>query len=108
MSVHFVAFLIGLFGVPIALLAYGHRLRRRTDRQQRVFWGAVVGHCVAGVLAVVWGMIPPEEWTSGETARGLAGYWALFVLPAAGALVGALTPLGPRRKAAPTRRASAR
>ena len=89
MSLGIVAFLIGLFGVPIALLVYGHRLRRRTPRQRAIFWGAVTGHCIAGTLAVVWGMIPPEAWTPEESARGFAGLWSLLLLPVLGAVVGA-------------------
>jgi hypothetical protein len=92
MSTGLLVFLLGLFGVPLLLLWYGHRLRRRSARGQSVFWGAIVGHCVAAILAVVWGMIPPEAWTSGDTARGFAGLWGLLVFPVTGALVGALLP----------------
>ena len=89
MSMGTVAFLLGLFGVPLALLVAAHKLRRRSDRAQRAFWGAAIGHCVAAVLAVVWGMIPPEAWVEGEIARGLAGFWALLALPLIGAAAGA-------------------
>ncbi len=51
MSMGTVAFLLGLFGVPLALLVAAHKLRRRSDRAQRAFWGAAIGHCVAAVLA---------------------------------------------------------
>jgi hypothetical protein len=91
MSIHFIAFLAGLFGVPIALLALAHRVRRRSPRVQSMFRGAVIGHCVAGVVAIVWGMIPPEAWEPGERARGLAGLWSLLLLPLMGGVVGALT-----------------
>lgn len=98
MSVHLAAFLIGLFGVPLVLLGYSHRLRKRSARARAVFWGAAIGHCVAGFLAVVFGMIPPEAWTSDEYARGFAGLWSLLVFPAAGALAGAaLRGATPRR-----------
>jgi hypothetical protein len=89
MTLGIVAFLLGLFGVPIALLVYGHKLRRRTDRGRAAFWGAVAGHCIAGTLAVTLGMIPPENWTSEDTLRGLAGLWAMLILPIIGAIVGA-------------------
>jgi hypothetical protein len=92
MSLGVGVFLIGLFGVPLLLLWYGHRLRRRTPRVRSVFWGAVIGHCVAGTLAVVLGMIPPEAWTSEETMRGFVGLWSLLLLPLAGAAVGAVLP----------------
>ena len=87
MSLNIIVFLVGLFGVPIALLAIGHRLRRRSPRVRAMFRGAIIGYCVAGVVAVVWGMIPPEAWEPTESARGFAGLWSLLVLPVLGALV---------------------
>lgn len=86
MSLNLIAFLTGLFVVPIWLLLLGHKLRRRSRRAQRVFWGGVVGYCVAGTLAVIGGMIPPEAWVPGETIRGLIGYWAMLVGPVFGAV----------------------
>lgn len=88
MTAGLVALLLGLFGVPAVLLWYGYRFRRRSPRGRAAFWGAVVGHCVAGVLAVVLGMIPPEAWTHDEQVRGFFGLWGLLVLPVLGALVG--------------------
>jgi hypothetical protein len=82
-------FLLGLFGVPVALLLGGLRLRRRSARAHAMFWGAVIGHCVAGTLAVIWGMLPPEAWTSEEKARGFLGMWSLLLFPVLGALIGA-------------------
>jgi MFS family permease len=90
MNIHVVVFLIGLFLVPLVLLAFGHRIRRRGPRQRALFWGAIVGHCFAVILAVVLGMIPPEEWTSSETTRGFAGLWSLLVFPIVGALIAAV------------------
>jgi hypothetical protein len=84
-------FLVGLFGVPIALLAWGHKIRRLTPKSRRAFWGAVAGHCVAGTLALSLGMIPPEAWTAEETMRGFFGLWALLVLPVAGGIGAYLT-----------------
>jgi hypothetical protein len=86
MNVSLVVFVVGLFGVPIALLALGHRLRRRSPRARAVFVGAVIGHCIAGTLAVVWGMLPPEAWEPAESARGFAGLWSLLLFPIFGAL----------------------
>jgi hypothetical protein len=90
MNLNIIAFILGLFGVPLVLLAIGHRLRRRSPRMRAIFWGAIAGHCVAAVLAVVWGMIPPDAWEPSETARGFAGLWSLLVFPVAGALLFAL------------------
>jgi hypothetical protein len=93
MSLNIIVFIVGLFGIPIALLAYGHRLRKRGERQRNMFWGALFGHCIAGILAVTFGMIPPEAWTAEETARGFMGLWSLLLLPAAGGLLAALKPV---------------
>lgn len=92
MSIHILAFIIGLFLVPLALLMVAHKLRRRSPRVRAAFWGAAAGHCIALVLATTWGMIPPETLTSQETARGAASLWSLLVLPLAGALIGWLKP----------------
>ena len=91
MNIGIMIFLIGLFGVPLALLRWGHGLRKHPPRYRRAFWGAVIGHCVAAILAVTLGMIPPETWTSEETVRGFFGLWSLLLLPVAGAITGALT-----------------
>lgn len=92
MSVNFIAFLLGLFVVPLVLLAIGHKLRRRSARTRAIFWGAIVGHIVAGVAAVTWGMIPPDAWEPTETWRGFAGLWSLLAFPVLGAAVFALKP----------------
>jgi hypothetical protein len=86
-TVHVLAFLLGLFGVPIVLLAYGHKLRRRSARGRSAFWGAVIGHVSAAILALSLGMIPPEAWTSAETWRGFIGLWSLLVFPVGGAIL---------------------
>jgi hypothetical protein len=91
MSFHLLPFLIGLFVVPLGLLWLGHRLRRRSVRAHRAFWGGVIGYCVSGPLAVVWGMIPPESWESGETVRGFVGLWSMLIFPLLGAVVAMLT-----------------
>ena len=88
MSIHILAFIAGLFVVPLGLLMAGHRLRRRSPRTRSAFWGAIAGHCLALVLATTWGMIPPETLTAQETARGAASLWSLLVLPLGGALIG--------------------
>ena len=90
MTLGFVVFILGLFGVPIALLAVGHRLRQRSPRTRAMFRGAIIGHIVAGIVAVVWGMIPPDAWQPDEIARGFAGLWALLVFPVFGAALFAL------------------
>ena len=86
------ALLLGLFVVPGVLVWFSHHLRKRSPRARAMFWGAVIGHCTAALLAVTLGMIPPEMWTKGELMRGFAGLWSLLLLPLAGALLGAILP----------------
>jgi hypothetical protein len=93
MNVHFIVFALGLFGVPMALLAFGHHLRKRPSRQRNIFWGAISGHVLAGLLALIFAMMLPEAWTSQETMRGFLGLWSLLLFPAAGALIGGLKPV---------------
>ena len=91
MSVGVAVFLLGLYVMPLVLLAWGHKIRRLSPKSRRAFWGAIIGHCAAGVLAMTLGMIPPESWTSEETVRGFFGLWSLLTLPLIGGAVGALT-----------------
>jgi len=93
-----VVFLVGLYVVPLGLLAWGHRLRRLSARQRRAFWGAIIGHCVAGILALAFGMLPPEEWSDASLLRGFFGFWALLLLPGVGALAAALSTPAPRHR----------
>ena len=96
MSGGLAVFLIGLFGVPLVLLTWGHRLRRRGPRSRAAFWGAVSGHCLAGILAVTLGMIPPEAWTGTETLRGVFGFYSLIALPVAGAVLAGILARTPQ------------
>jgi len=87
MSVNQLAFLVGLYGVPLLLLWAGQRIRRGGPSRRRMFWGAIIGHCIAGVLAVAAGLIQAKTWSAGDTWRGLLGYWAMLALPVAGLLL---------------------
>ena len=79
------ALLVGLFVIPVGLLALGHRLRRRTPVQRAIFWGGLIGYLV-GSLAAMWvGMIPATEWSGTDTVRGVLGYWGLVLGPVVGA-----------------------
>lgn len=91
MNIGTLVFIVGLYIVPLALLAWGHKIRRLSPTSRRAFWGAIIGHCVAGTLAITLGMIPPEDWTSEETVRGFFGLWAMFAFPLIGGIGGALT-----------------
>jgi hypothetical protein len=90
--------LAGVFGVPLALLWLGHRLRRRSERARAAFWGAVVGHVLVAPVAVVAAMTPPAEWAANDTLRGALGFWAMLVVPILGACIAAM-----RARRAPVR-----
>lgn len=92
MNIHILVFIVGLFLVPLALLIVAHKLRRRPARMRNAFWGAILGHIVAAVVAMTWGMIPPETLTPQETSRGVAALWSLLVFPLAGAAIGWIKP----------------
>lgn len=89
MTMDIVALLAGLFGVPLVLLVWGHRLREHSARQRRAFWWAVAGHCVAAILAVTFAMFPAEEWSGTDRVRGFFGLWALLLFPLLAGLVAA-------------------
>jgi uncharacterized membrane protein len=82
------ALLAGFFLVPLALLALGHRLRERSPAQKGAFWGGVVGHSAAIVVAVVALHYPPVLW-SGD-ARVAIAFWSTLLGGALGAVVGLL------------------
>lgn len=82
------AFLLGIVVVPGVLVWLGHRLRDRTPRQRRVFWGAVIGHSAALIIALVALHYPPVMWDGG--ARMVLALWALLLGAAIGGLAGAL------------------
>jgi hypothetical protein len=96
MTMGFVAMMIGLIIVPGTLLWGAGRLRHASVPARRAFWGAVAGHCVAGVAAVTAGVMLPEEWTAADRMRGFLGLWSLLVLPVLGAAAGYL--LSPTRR----------
>ena len=96
MSAGTLALIVGLFVVPAALLALGHRLRRRTAPQRAMFWGGLVGYLI-GALGALWvGMVPAAEWGATDTVRGILGFWGLIIGP----VVGALAALGLSRAGA--------
>lgn len=89
-TLHQVVLVLGLFGVPLALLIAGHRIKRSTPRKQFVFWGGVWGHLLALALAMYASLSPPIGWLSSDLTRGALGVWSLVLLPLAGALLGAV------------------
>lgn len=83
-----VAFLLGLLVVPVVLLWLGHRLRDRSPAQRGAFWGGVIGHTAAIIIAITLLHYPPVLWT-GEVRAGIA-MWIMLLGAVAGAVAGAL------------------
>jgi hypothetical protein len=81
------ALLLGFVVVPMLLLWLGHRLRDRTPTQKGAFWGGVIGHTIAMIVAVVALHWPAVVWTAG-TNRELVAFFAMVGGGVLGAIVG--------------------
>lgn len=90
MTLGLVALLLGVFVVPAALVAFGHRLRRRPPRWRHAFWGGLVGHVVAIAIGTYAAMMPPEEWAATDHVRGAIAFWSFLLLPLVGAVLGSI------------------
>ncbi|HEX2167399.1 MAG TPA: hypothetical protein VHG09_09240 [Longimicrobiales bacterium] len=90
------AFLIGLLVVPALLLWLGHRLRDRSPAQRGAFWGGVIGHTIAIIVAVTLLHYPPVMWT-GEIRAAIA-MWVMLLGALAGAAMGAVRAVGRARE----------
>jgi uncharacterized damage-inducible protein DinB len=88
MTLGVTAMLVGVFGIPMALLWLGHRLRRRTSRQRAVFWGALIGYGIGACTSIVASMKPAAMWSDDDILRGVLGFGSLLILPAIGAILG--------------------
>jgi hypothetical protein len=82
--------LLGLFAVPVFLLWAGHHWRTRSGRVKGAFWGGVIGHTVAAILASIAAMYLPEHWSGENAIRGALGYWSMLVVGIAGIVIGAM------------------
>jgi hypothetical protein len=82
------ALLLGLFAVPLGLLAVGHRLRERSPRQRGAFWGGVAGHSIAVLVAMIAMHYPPVLWTT--TSRSALVFFVMLAGGVLGAGLGAL------------------
>lgn len=89
--------LLGIFGVPLALLVKTQRFRDLGARMRGAFWGGVIGYAV-GIL--VWGLFtiaPAVMWDPG-TARLAGVILPLFGFGVVGIGVGALIGKEPRER----------
>jgi len=91
MSVSMLALLLGLFVVPAIALALGHRIAKRPARQRGAFWGVVIGHTVAMLVATAAALYSPVKWSAADVARGAVGLWGMLLLGVVGGVIGYLT-----------------
>tara|TARA_Y100001933_G_scaffold177620_1_gene176113 strand:- start:205 stop:588 length:384 start_codon:yes stop_codon:yes gene_type:complete len=61
-----VLLLLGIFGVPLLLLAGGHRFRRLGRRMRGAFWGGVSGYAVGVVAWAIAAIAPAQMWAQGS------------------------------------------
>ena len=97
-----IALLLGLFAAPAFLLWAGHHWRHTTRRMRGAFWGGLIAHSIAAVLATGAGVLFPYEWDAADMWRGFFGLWSMLALFVIGALFGALVNGGER--STPSRR----
>ena len=83
-----VVFTVGLYVVPLAILALGHGLKRRSTRVRGAFWGAVIGYGVGALVTSLVTVVPPFHWDGGSVVRELAVHWSLVAATAVGFLAG--------------------
>jgi len=91
MTLHGLALLLGLFAVPAALSALGHRFREGDPGRKRRFWGGVIGYAAGLAVAVTAMLVPPVAWAGGGVAREMAVHWSMLAGFLAGVLAGALS-----------------
>lgn len=94
------ALLAGLLVAPMLLLWLGHRLRRRSARLRRVFWGGVVGHTLGMLVTLVAAHYPPVFW-GGDGWRAAAVHASMLVGASLGAAAGAVRGWRSRRTTEP-------
>jgi hypothetical protein len=87
---HQLGLLAGLIGMPVVLLALGHRLRYRTRTAKRLFFGGVIGHTAGLIISVVAMLSPAISWAGGGDVRTLLVHWSMLVGVALGWAAAAL------------------
>lgn len=98
--------LLGIFGVPLLLLAGGHRFRRLGRRVRGAFWGGVAGYAVGVVAWAIVAIAPAQMWSAGN-ARFFTVVLALVLSGIAGVALGALVGNKPKRRQHRQRRTKA-
>ena len=62
------------------------------------FWGGLIAHTIAALVATVAGLYHPAEWAESDTMRGFLGFWSMLVFFAVGAAIGAAMSSGEARE----------
>ncbi len=88
--------LLGIFGVPIGLLALSHRFRNLGRRSRGAFWGGLTGWTAGLFVWLVATLGPAVMWDPGS-ARLAGVVLPLFVMPVIGTVVGSMIGRTPRR-----------
>ncbi len=88
------AMLLGLFAVPAFLLWAGHHWRYTGPRMRGAFWGGIIAHTIAALLATLAGVLWPMEWDGSDQWRGFFGFWSMLLLSLIGAVIGAIVNRG--------------
>lgn len=73
------AFLLGLFVVPLALLVAGHGFRRRSAHTRVLFWGAVIGYTTGVLLATTLALVPAVQWPAAPAPRTFLVHWGMLL-----------------------------
>lgn len=89
MSTGQVSLLLGLFAVPAVLLWLSGRLHRRPLMVRGIFWGALIGHSAAIIVATVAAMYTPVVWTEADVIRGVLAWGSMLLAGFIGAGAGA-------------------
>jgi len=87
-----IGLVLGVFFVPLAMLAACHRFRRLSRQQRRIVWGLIIGYGMGLFIVLVMLLSPPVMWAADQPVRTFLVYWGLFLIPAMGALAAQLLP----------------
>jgi len=90
--------LLGLFGIPVLLMALGHRLRGKSGSHKRRFWGGVLGYLLGMTAAIGAMVLPPVSWDGGGSLRPFLVHWAMFLGGLSGIVTGPYWARIPRRR----------
>lgn len=86
------AFLLGVFLIPLAMLASCNRFKRLSAAQRRAVWGLIIGYGIAVTTVLAATLSPPVMWAADQPLRDFVVHWGLLLIPLLGVLVASLLP----------------